>query len=165
MFYCTESSETVLLRSCNVLKLQLPHRLLVGMTDFEMASALQTQHLFAGDVRSSLRTDGKMGSTSAEAQHGLYGGDNLCAILCFLSAFYGMRGFLGFRATRDAMARVSLQILVLDGLDPCTIVCGVVFCASCAGQVCLFKVIELSTIEHNASSTATVCGSAPCLAA
>ena len=129
MFHCT-----VLLRSCNVLKLQLPHRLLVGVTDFEMASALQTQHLFAGDVR----TDGKMGSASAEAQYGLYGGDNLCAILCFFSAFCGMRGFLGFRATRDAMARVSLQILVLDGLDPCTIVCGVVFCASCAGQLCLF---------------------------
>ena len=100
MFYCT-----VLLRSCNVLKLQLPHRLLVGVTDFEMASALQTQHLFAGDVR----TDGKMGSASAEAQYGLYGGDNLCAILCFLSAFCGMRGFQGFRATRDAMARVSLH--------------------------------------------------------
>ena len=124
MFYCT-----VLLRSCNVLKLQLPHRLLVGVTDFEMASALQTQHLFAGDVR----TDGKMGSTSAEAQaaqHGLYGGDNLCATLCFLLAFCGMRGFLRFRATRNAMARVSLQILLLD---PCTVVCSAVFCAIVRG--------------------------------
>ena len=110
-----------ILRSCNVLKLQLPHRL---RTDFEMASALQTQHLFAGDVR----TDGKIGSTSAE-------GENLWAILCFLSAFWGMRGFLGFRATRDAMAKVSLQILLFD---PCTVVCAAVFCASCAGQVCLF---------------------------
>ena len=103
----------------------------LGVTDFEMPSALQTEHLFPGDVGGA----GKMGSTSTDGHYGLYGGDNLCAILCFLSAFCGMRGFLGCRATRDAMARVSFEIILLD---PRTVVCAAVFCAGCAGEVCLF---------------------------